>query len=138
MASVKPLGDRVLVQVARQERVTSGGILLPDSVREESDRGVVVAVGPGLPEVHTEWMSSEGPGGNFSAMPSFSRGLRKVPVEVGQVILFSPYAGSKVGVGGEEYLLLREHDILGVLDGAVAVPDERGGVSIREEEAATA
>ena len=105
MATVQPLGDRVLVRVIGRERVTTGGIVLPDNVREESDRGLVVAVGPGAPQED----GSE----------------RPVAVNERDVILFSPFAGTRVAVGPDNFLLLREHDILGVLVG-VEVEEKDG------------
>lgn len=131
----------MLVRVVGRERVTAGGVLLPDNVREESDRGLVVAVGPGtiietaLPAfgpvvigaedgmVHTRPRTDDDP-----VLPS-----RPVPVREGEVVVFSPYAGSKVAVGSDEFLLLREHDILGVLEGVEVEADEVSGeLRIRE------
>lgn len=106
-APVTPLGDRVLVVVIPKERVSAGGVVLPDNVREESDRGVVIALGPG-------------------AADPVVGGVRPIgdpnPVEVGDVVVFSPYAGSKISVAQDDFLLLREHDLLGVMDD-VEVPE---------------
>lgn len=131
MTNVRPLGDRVLVRVVGRERVTTGGVVLPDNVREESDRGLVLAVGPGTP------FESRFDGRGVEMREAVER-FRPLPVEVNEVVLFSPYAGSKVAVGSDNYLLLREHDVLGVLEGVEIVEDENGELRIREVEAAVA
>jgi chaperonin GroES len=145
MATVRPLGDRVLVKVVQRERVTTGGVVLPDNVREESDRGLVLAVGPGVPvegfpprvrlsSVDGEAGPAVQPHWGETEMP-----MRPVPVSEGEVVVFSPYAGSKVAVGKDDYLLLREHDVLGVLDGVTVDTDEATGeLRIREVEPALA
>lgn len=121
--NVRPLGDRVLVKVIPRERKTTGGVILPDQAREVTDRGLVVAVGPGASLDEKQTVNFRGEGGT-----SFERWLtRPVAVAVDEIVLFSPYAGSKVAVGNDDFLLLREHDILGVLDGATAVYDEEAG-----------
>lgn len=94
---VKPLGDRIVVKKVELDRLLKSGILLPDSVREQSDRGVVVQVGPG----------SYSTDGTLIPMP---------PFEAGDVVVFSPYAGAQVIVGDDEYLILRVGDVLGILD----------------------
>lgn len=116
MADIRPLGDRVLVSVLGRERVTTGGIVLPDSVREESDRGVVIAVGPGEIKDGEE---------------------HPPPLDEGQVVLFSPFAGTRVAVGHNDFLLLREHDILGVLDG-VLIEKSDDGFRIKQDTYAVA
>jgi len=131
MSKVRPLGDRVLVRVVGRERVTTGGIVLPDSVREESDRGLVLAVGPGTP------FESRYDERGMETREGVQR-LRPVPVEVDEVVLFSPFAGSKVAVGSGNFLLLREHDILGILEGVEVQESEDGSMVIREVEPAAA
>lgn len=132
MPNVRPLGDRVLVRVVGRERVTTGGIVLPDSVREESDRGVVLAAGPGTPIVQRYDDSG------MELRPEEWQRFREVPVKEGEVVLFSPFAGSKVAVGSDNYLLLREHDILGILEGVAVQESEDGSMVIREVEPAAA
>lgn len=92
--NIKPLGDRVVIQVKKEEETTKSGIVLPDTAKEKPQEGIVVAVGSG--EV------VDG---------------KKIELEVkeGDKIIFSKYAGTEVKVDGEEYLILRQNDILAVL-----------------------
>ncbi|ACX51332.1 MULTISPECIES: co-chaperone GroES [Ammonifex] len=93
---IRPLGDRVVVKPLPAEEVTKGGIVLPDTAKEKPQKGEVVAVGPGrLLE-------------NGQRVP--------IDVKVGDKVLYSKYAGNEVKIDGEEYLILRESDILGVLE----------------------
>ena len=88
---LKPLGDRVIVEVLEEEEVTVSGIVLPDTAKEKPQRGSVLEVGPGRYE--------DG---------------KLVPLDVkkGDEIIFSKYGGTEVKVGGDEVLILRESDIL--------------------------
>ena len=88
---LKPLGDRVIVEVLDEEETTISGIVLPDTAKEKPQRGNVLEVGPGRYE--------DG---------------KLVPLDVtkGDEVIFSKYGGTDVKVGGEEYLILRESDIL--------------------------
>ena len=88
----QPLGDRVVIKPVEREEVSAGGILLPDTAQEKPQEGKVVAVGPGR----------TGDDGKRIAMES----------KVGDLVLYSKYAGSDVKEEGEEYLILRETDIL--------------------------
>jgi chaperonin GroES len=92
VATVKPLGDRVFVKVNPSEEKTAGGILLPDTAKEKPQIGEVVAVGPGK-------RNDDG-----SRAP--------LEVKVGDKVLYSKYAGTDIKLGGEEYVLLSEKDIL--------------------------
>ena len=93
---VRPLQDRVIVKrLEEQEQKSSGGIIIPDTAKEKPQEGKVVAVGPGRRE-----------DGKVLA----------VDVKVGDRVLFGKYAGSEIKVDGEEHLILREEDILGVLE----------------------
>src|SRR5262245_16529421 len=96
MAKVKPLGKRVLIQRSKAS-ATKGGILLPDTAQEKPKEGKVLAVGPGK---HNEQGT-----------------LEPVSVKVGDTVLFSSYAGTEVKNmnADEEYLIVSEDDILGVL-----------------------
>jgi chaperonin GroES len=93
---VKPLNDRVLVQRIEEMQVTKGGIYIPDTAKEKPIEGRVIAVGPGK-------MSDQG-----HRMP--------LHVKEGDRVLFSKYAGSEIKVEGEEYLMMREDDILAIVE----------------------
>jgi chaperonin GroES len=91
------LGDRVVVQREESEEKTAGGILLPDTAKDKPARGTVISVG------------------NGKLLDDGSRG--KVQVKVGERVIFSSYAGETFKVDDEEYLLMREDDILAVIEG---------------------
>jgi len=96
-ANVKPLGDHVLVRRLEAEEKTKGGIVLPDTAKEKPREGKVIAVGEGK---------------------ILDSGERVAPsVKKGDRVLFSSYAGTEVKIDGEEFLLVREEDILGVVEG---------------------
>ncbi len=92
VSTVKPLGERVFVKVSPSEDKTAGGILLPDTAKEKPQVGEVVAVGPG----------KRNDDGSYSALE----------VKVGDQVLYSKYAGTDVKLGGDDYVLLSEKDIL--------------------------
>lgn len=94
MASIKPLSDRVLVRPDTAEEKTSSGIIIPDSAKEKPQRGTVVAAGPGKYE-----------NGNKIGMT----------VKEGDKVLYGKYAGNEIEIDGEELMIMRESDILGVL-----------------------
>ncbi|MDN5332161.1 MAG: chaperonin GroES [Tepidanaerobacteraceae bacterium] len=93
--NIKPLGDRVVIKVLDKEEKTKGGIVLPDTAKEKPQKGEVVAVGTG------EIIDG-----------------KKVPLEVkvGDKVIFSKYAGTEVKIDDEEYLILRQSDILAILE----------------------
>ena len=91
----RPLHDRVLIEILDSEEKTSGGIIIPDTAKEKPQEGEVVAVGPG----------KRLDNGSIQEM-----GLKK-----GDKILFSKYGGTEVKVDGEDYIIMREDDILGVM-----------------------
>ena len=92
---IRPLGDRVVVKVVKQEK-TAGGIVLPDTAQEKPQMGEVIAVGPGR---------------------ILDNGERaKMDVAAGNKILFAKYAGTEVKLDGTEYLLIAEKDILGIVE----------------------
>ena len=93
---LKPLGDRVLVKRVEQEEVTKGGIIIPDSAKEKPKQGKVVALGTGKVDDK----------GNKIA---FS-------LKEGDKIIFTSYAGSEVKVDGEEFLLMSEDEVLGIIE----------------------
>ena len=94
MANIKPLSDRVLVKPVEAEETTSSGIIIPDTAKEKPQRGTVVAAGPGKVE-----------NGNKIEMS----------VKEVDVILYGKYSGTDVSLDGEDFLIMRESDILGVI-----------------------
>jgi chaperonin GroES len=92
---VKPLNDRVLVKRIEEVQVTKGGIVIPDTAKEKPIEGKVIAVGPGK-------MSDAG-----SRMP--------LQLKEGDRVLFGKYAGTEIKMEGEDYLMMREEDILAVI-----------------------
>jgi chaperonin GroES len=92
---LKPLGDRVVVKPAAAEERTAGGIILPDTVKEKPVEGTVVAAGPGK-------VADDGK-------------AIKMEVKVGDKVLYGKYSGTEVTINGEEYLIMRESDIFGIL-----------------------
>jgi chaperonin GroES len=95
VSTVKPLGDRVFVKVSASEEKTAGGILLPDSAKEKPQVGEVVQVGTG----------KRNDDGSHQA----------IEVKIGDKVLYSKYAGTDVKLGGDEYVLLSEKDILAIV-----------------------
>jgi len=93
---IRPLADRVVIRRIEEEEAKKGGIIIPDTAKEKPQKGEVVAVGPGRLDEK----------GNRMAME----------VKVGDKVLFSKYAGTEVKIGDEEYLVMREDDILCVLE----------------------
>jgi chaperonin GroES len=94
---IRPLQDRVIVQRVKEEEKTKGGIIIPDTAKEKPQEGKIVAVGKGK-------VNDDGK-------------LMPLDVKVGDRILFGKYSGSEITLDGEEMLIMREDDILGVLEG---------------------
>jgi chaperonin GroES len=94
---IRPLQDRVIVKRLEEEEKTKGGIIIPDTAKEKPQEGKVVAVGKGK-------VTEEG-----KVIP--------LDVKVGDKILFGKYSGSEIKIGGEEHLIMREEDILGIIEG---------------------
>ncbi|MFQ6332856.1 co-chaperone GroES [Methylophilus sp. 3sh_L] len=94
--NIRPLYDRVIVKRVEQQRTTASGIVIPDTAAEKPEQGEVVAVGSGK-------QLQDG-------------SLRPLEVKVGNHILFGKYAGQTVKLNGEELLVMREEDILGVIE----------------------
>ena len=92
---VKPLNDRILVKRLEEEEVQQGSIIIPDTAKEKPQEGSVIAVGSGR-------VQEDGK-------------RRALELKVGDKILFGRYAGSEVNLDGEEFLIMREDDVLGVL-----------------------
>ncbi len=93
---LRPLGDRVVVKAIAREAVTRSGIVLPDTAKEKPQEGEILAVGPGK---------------------VLDNGKRTaLEVQIGQRVLFAKYAGTEVKIDGQEYLILRESDIMGIVE----------------------
>lgn len=90
-----PLEDRVVVQVIEQEEKTSSGIVLPDTAKEKPQKGTILAVGPGRYDE--------------------SGKLLPMPVKKGDVVVFAKYAGTEIKLNGEDYLVMRVSDLIGIL-----------------------
>ena len=96
----RPLHDRVVVRRVESEERTAGGIIIPDTAKEKPQEGEIVAVGPG---------------GRDEAGK-----LTPLDVKVGDTILFGKWSGTEVKIDGEELLIMKESDIMGVIEGKVA------------------
>ena len=94
--SIRPLHDRVLVRRMEDETTSAGGIVIPDNAKEKPSRGEVLAVGNGK---HLD-----------------NGDVRALDVKVGDKVLFGKYAGNEVKVDGEELLIMREDDIMGIIE----------------------
>jgi chaperonin GroES len=92
---IKPLGDRVIVKPKEAEETTKGGIILPDTVKEKPVEGTIVAAGPGK-------VTDDGKTVALS-------------LKVGDVVLYGKYSGTEIKIEGEEYLIMRESDIYGIV-----------------------
>ncbi|MBI3978270.1 MAG: co-chaperone GroES [Chloroflexi bacterium] len=94
--TLRPLGDRALVKPLPREEVTKTGIVLPDTAKEKPQEGLVLAVGPG---------------------PRLDNGqLEPMPIKVGDRVLYAGYAGTELKLDNEDHLILRESDLLAVLE----------------------
>lgn len=94
--SLKPLGNRVVVEPLEQEEITAGGIVLPETAKEKPQKGKVLSVGPGDRD-------EEG---------------KRIPMDVGvgDTVLFAKYSGTEIKLDGKKLLILRENDLLAILD----------------------
>jgi chaperonin GroES len=93
---IRPLHDRVVIKRKEEERTSAGGIVIPDSATEKPVRGDVISVGKGK-------LSDSGE-------------LRPLDVKAGDEVLFGKYSGSEIRIDGEDFLVMREDDIMGVLN----------------------
>jgi chaperonin GroES len=96
MSSFRPLGDRVAVELVAQEEKTAGGIIIPDTAKEKPMQGKVVAVGKGARDE--------------------SGKVHPLDVKEGDIVLFGKWAGTEVKVGGKELLVMKESDIMGIME----------------------
>jgi chaperonin GroES len=93
---LKPLGDRIIIEAITAEEVTKGGIVLPDSAKEKPQEGKVVAVGPG----------KQMDNGKVAPME----------VKIGDRVVYSKYGGSEIKINGSEFIVLRQDDVLGIVE----------------------
>ena len=107
MASIKPLQDRVIIKRIEEGEQIRGGIIIPDSAKEKPQEGEVIAVGEGKKLDNGE----------------------RVPLDIkeGDRVLFGKYAGTEIKLDGDEYLIMREDDILGVLERASENKSKKAG-----------
>ena len=96
----RPLGDRVLVRRIEEEEKTKGGIIIPDTAKEKPQEGEVIGVGPGARDDNGK--------------------IQPLDVKVGDRILFGKWSGTEVKLDGEDLLIMKESDIMGVLEGRKA------------------
>ncbi len=96
MASIRPLQDRVIVKRVKEEEKTKGGIIIPDTAKEKPIEGEVIAVGNGKVQENGT--------------------VRPLDVKVGDKILFGKYSGTEVKIEGEDHLILKEDDVLAVIE----------------------
>ncbi len=94
--SVKPLGDRVLVQPVEEQEVKKGGIIIPDTAKEKPQEGKIIAVGTGKRDEQGKLIPFE--------------------VKKGDRVLISKYGGTEIKIDGKDYLIMREDDVLGVIE----------------------
>ncbi len=92
----RPLKDRVLVKYSEEAEKSTGGLYIPDSAKEKPQRGEIIAMGPGR-------VTDDGK-------------LQKMDVKVGDTVLFEKYSGSKINIDDVEYLIIKEEDILGIIE----------------------
>jgi chaperonin GroES len=95
--NIRPLQDRIIVKRVKEEEKTSGGIIIPDTAKEKPQEGKVIAVGKGR-------VDDDGK-------------VHKLDVKKGDRVLFGKYSGTEITLDGTEYLIMREDDILGVIEG---------------------
>ncbi len=88
--NIKPLADRVVIEPARAEEKTAGGIIIPDTAKEKPQKGFVVAVGDGKKD-------------------------EPLTVKVGDTVLYGKYAGTEISIDGKDYLIMRESDIVAIV-----------------------
>lgn len=98
--NIKPLGDRIVVERIEQEEKTAGGIIIPDTAKEKPKQAKVLAVGAGNKDE------------NGKRIP--------VDVAVGDIVLFTQWAGSEIKLDGKELLVLKESDVIGIIEGSAA------------------
>ena len=96
----RPLGDRVVVRRIKEDQKTAGGIIIPDTVQEKPQEGEVISVGPGAPDNNGKLIATT--------------------LKAGDRVLFGKWSGTEVKLNGEELLIMKESDIMGILEGKKA------------------
>lgn len=94
--NVKPLGDRIVVERIEQDTKTAGGIIIPDTAKEKPKQGKVLAVGPGAKDESGKRIAMD--------------------VSVGDIVLFTQWAGSEIKMDGKDYLVMKESDVIGIIE----------------------
>jgi len=94
--NLKPLADRLVVEPTEQEEVTAGGIILPETAKENPQQGTVIAAGPGRTDDDGEYI--------------------KMEVKVGDKVLYAKYSGTEIKMNGKKVLILRESDVLAIVE----------------------
>lgn len=93
---IRPLGDRLVVERIEQDQKTAGGIIIPETAKEKPKQGKVLAVGPGAKDENGKRIDMD--------------------VEAGDIVLFTQWAGSEIKMDGKEYLVLKESDVIGIIE----------------------
>jgi len=96
MTTIRPLQDRVLIRRVEEDQKTAGGIIIPDTAKEKPIQGEVVAVGPGARNDQGQTLPMD--------------------VQVGDLVLFGKWAGTEVKIEGQEYVIMKETDLFGIID----------------------
>lgn len=109
---LQPLHDRIIIEADAHEEVSAGGIILPDSAKEKPMRGTVLAIGPGKTLDNGKTVA--------------------VDVKVGETVLYGKYSGTEVNVGGKDYVILRNDDVLGVVTGASKKAEKKEKVGAKK------
>ena len=101
MTKFRPLGDRVVVKRVQEDTKTAGGIIIPDTAKEKPVQGEIIAVGPGARDDHGK--------------------VQPLEVKVGDRVLFGKWSGTEVKIDGQELLIMKESDLLGIVEGRSSV-----------------
>ncbi len=93
---IRPLSDRIVVERIEQDEKTAGGIIIPDTAKEKPKQGKVLAVGPGAKDENGKRIAMD--------------------VDAGDIVLFTQWAGNEIKIDGKEYLVLKESDVIGIIE----------------------
>ncbi len=108
---IRPIDDRVVIQILEAEETTAGGLVLPDTAKEKPQRGEVIAVGPG----------------------KIQKNGKRGPMELtkGDIVIFGKYAGSDVKIDGKDFKIMRESEVLARLEGAKESSGKKAGKTVK-------